>query len=161
MPWKPEFPGEWPTLGWTMLDWYTDMLAQPDSAGYRPLQLTTEQAQYILDWYRIDPFTGRFVYRRGVWSRPKGHGKSPLMGAIGAGEALGPVVFDGWDANGRPVGKPWSEIRTPLVQFAALNEDQTRNAYEPLLEMLRDGPVMDYYDIDPMETFVALPKGRI
>lgn len=161
MPWKPEFPGEWPTLGWIMLDWYTDMLAQPDCAGYRPLQLTTEQAQYILDWYRIDPFTGRFTYRRGVWSRPKGHGKSPLMGAIGAGEALGPVVFDGWDANGRPVGKPWSEIRTPLVQFAALNEDQTRNAYEPLLEMLRDGPVMDYYDIDPMETFVALPKGRI
>lgn len=161
MPWKPEFPGEFPTLGWVMLDWYTEMLAQPDCADYRPLQMSTEQAQYILEWYRIDPFTGRFTYRRGVWSRPKGHGKSPMMGAIGAGEALGPVVFDGWDANGRPVGKPWSEIRTPLVQFAALNEDQTRNAYEPLLEMLREGPAMDYYDIDPMETFVALPKGRI
>src|SRR5699024_8580126 len=35
------------------------------------------------------------------------------------------------------------------------------NAYDPLLEMLREGPAMDYYDIDPMETFVALPKGRI
>jgi hypothetical protein len=26
--------------------------------------------------------------------------------------ALGPVVFDGWDADGQPVGKPSSEIRT-------------------------------------------------
>lgn len=161
MPWKPDFPGEQPSLGWAMLDWYTDMLAQPDSAEYQPLQLTTEQAQFVLDWYRVDPLTGRFVYRRGVLSRAKGWGKSPIMGALGAGEALGPVVFDGWDADGRPVGKPWSEIRTPRVQFAALNEDQTRNAFEPMSEMLREGPVMDYYDIEPMETFVALPKGRI
>lgn len=138
------------------------MLAQPDCADYRPLQLTTEQAKFVLDWYRLDPLTGRFAYRRGVWSRPKGHGKSPLMGAIGAAEGLAPVVFDGWDAGGRPVGKPWAEIRTPRVQFAALNEDQTRNAFEPMQEMLREGPVMDYYDIEPMETFVALPhKGRI
>lgn len=161
MAWKPEFPGEWPTLGWTMLDWYTDMLAQPDCADYQPLVLTDEQAKFVLDYYRLDPRTGRRVVRRGVLSRSKGWGKSPIVGAIGAGEGLGPVVFDGWDANGRPVGRPWNTVRTPRVQFAALNEDQTKNAFEPMLEMLREGPVMDYYDIDPMETFVALPKGRI
>lgn len=161
MPWKPEYEGEWPTLGWEVIDWVTDMLAQPDQAEYSPLILTEEQAQFILNFYRLDPTTGRRVYRRAVWSRPKGHGKSPMMGAIGCAEALAPVVFDGWDAHGRPVGKPWAEVRTPLVQFAAVNEDQTRNAFDPLLEMLREGPVMDYYDIDPMETFVALPKGRI
>ena len=137
------------------------MLAQPDCPEYRPLVLTREQAQFVLDYYRLDPVTGRRVVRRGVLSRAKGWGKSPIVGGLGALEALGPVVPDGWDANGRPVGKPWSEVRTPLVQFAALNEDQTRNAYDPLLEMLREGPVMDYYDLDPMETFVALPKGRI
>lgn len=144
-----------------MLEWYTEMLAQPDCADYQPLQLTAEQAKFILDYYRLDPTTGRRVVRRAVYSRAKGHGKSPLVGAIGAGEGLGPVVFDGWDANGRPVGRPWNTVRTPRVQFAALNEDQTKNAFEPMLEMLREGPVMDYYDIDPMETFVALPKGRI
>lgn len=161
MPFKPEYPGEFPTLGWELLDWVSEMLAMPDRAEYAPLVLTPEQAQFFLNYYRLDPVTGRRVYRRAVWSRPKGHGKSPLMGAIGACEALAPVVFDGWDANGRPVGKPWSEVRTPLVQFAAVNEDQTKNAFDPLLEMLREGPVIDYYDIDPMETFVALPKGRI
>ena len=161
MGWKPEFEGEQPTLGWELLDWVSEMLAMPDRMDYEPFVLTPEQAQFFLDYYRIDPVSGKRVYRRGVWSRPKGHGKSPLMGAIGICEALAPVLFDGWDANGRPVGKPWTEVRTPLVQFAAVNEEQTRNAFDPLLEMLRQGPVLDYYDIDPMETFVALPKGRI
>lgn len=161
MPFKPLFDGELPSLGWEALDWFTDNLAQPDSVDYRPLQLTPEQAQFVLNYYRIDPDTGKRVYRRAVWSRPKKHGKSPLMGAIGAFEALGPAVFDGWDADGRPVGRPWSDIRTPLVQFAAVNEDQTKNAFDPLLHMLRNGPVMDAYDIEPMETFVALPTGRI
>ncbi|TYR15617.1 hypothetical protein [Corynebacterium urealyticum] len=161
MPWKPEYEGEFPTLGWAMLDWYSEMLAQPDCAEYRPLQLTREQAQFVLNYYRLDPVTGKRVYRRALFSRPKKWGKSPMMGAIGCGEALGPVVFDGWDANGRPVGKPWAEVRTPWVQFAAVNEDQTRNAFSAVLEMLRQGPVMDYYDVDPMESFVALPKGRI
>ncbi|MDY7341390.1 hypothetical protein TH728_02975 [Corynebacterium amycolatum] len=161
MPWKPEYAGEFPTLGWAMLDWYSEMLAQPDCADYQPLVLTPEQARFILNYYRLDPSTGKRVYRRALFSRPKKWGKSPMMGAIGCGEALGPVVFDGWDANGRPVGKPWSEVRTPWVQFAAVNEDQTRNAFSAVLEMLRQGPVMDYYDVDPMESFVALPKGRI
>ena len=161
MGWKPEFPGEFPTLGYEVLEWMSDMLAMPDRADYEPFILTPEQANFILNYYRIDPLNGKRVYRRAVWSRPKGSGKSPLMGAIGICEALAPVLFDGWDANGRPVGKPWAEVRTPLVQFAAVNEEQTRNAFDPLLEMLRQGPVLDYYDIDPMETFVALPKGRI
>lgn len=161
MPWKPEYAGEFPTLGWAMLDWYSEMLAQPDCADYQPLVLTPEQARFILNFYRLDPNTGKRVYRRALFSRPKKWGKSPMMGAIGCGEALGPVVFDGWDANGRPVGKPWAEVRTPWVQFAAVNEDQTRNAFSAVLEMLRQGPVMDYYDVDPMESFVALPKGRI
>lgn len=161
MPFRPEFDGEIPSLGWEALAWISDMLAMPDRADYAPLVLTPEQAQFVLDFYRLDPVSGQRVYRRAVWSRPKGHGKSPLMGALGVFEALGPAVPDGWDAYGRPVGKPWSEVRTPLVQFAAVNEDQTRNAFDPLLEMIRQGPVMDEYAVDPMDTFVALPKGRI
>lgn len=161
MGFKPEYPGEFPTLGWDMLDWYSEMLATPDKPEYVPFSLTNEMARFILNYYRLDPVTGRRIYRRAVFSRAKKYGKSPMMGAIGIGEALGPVLFDGWDANGRPVGKPWSEVRTPWVQFAAVNEDQTRNAFDPLLQMIRNGPIMDYYDVDPMNSFVALPQGRI
>ena len=162
MPWKPKFEGEYPTLGWYALEWITEYLAQPDLGEYQPLSLTPEQAQFVLRYYRLDPETGRRVYRRGVWSRPKGHGKSPLMGAFAALEGLADVVPAGWDADGRPVGRPWSSVRTPLVQLAAVNEKQTANAYVPMVEMLRLGPVIDEYPgVEPMDTYVSLPRGRI
>lgn len=162
MPWRPSYPGERPTLGWEVLAWIESNLAAPDRTEYEPLILTKEQAAFILAFYEINPVTGKRRYRRAVYSRPKGAGKSPLMSAICAAEGLGPVVPDGWDADGQPVGRPWSDIRTPWVQIAATSEDQTKNAWAPLLEMLREGPVMDAYPgLDPMDTFVALPKGRI
>lgn len=162
MPWRPSYPGEVPTLGWHVLDWMREMLAAPDRSEYEPFVPTAEQAQFILRLYEIDRLTGKRKYRRAVLSRAKGWGKSPLLAAIGAAEGLADVVFDGWDASGQPVGKPWVELRTPLVQFAATSEDQTKNAWAPLLEMLREGPVVDFYDgLEPLETFVNLPRGRI
>jgi phage terminase large subunit-like protein len=163
MPWRgPRYPGELPTLGWYVIDWVSEMLAAPDRAEYEPLVLTREQAGFVLAFYAVDPATGRRKYRRAVLSRPKGWGKSPLLGALACAEALADVVFDGWDAAGEPVGRPWSSVRTPWVQLAAVSEDQTRNAWTPVLEMLRDGPVLDAYPgVDPMDTFVALAKGRV
>jgi hypothetical protein len=63
----------------------------------------------------------------------------------------------------RPAGRaPWSDVRTPLVHIAAVSEQQTGNTWGPLLEMLRDGPACDEYPgLEPMDSFVALPKGRI
>lgn len=87
-----------------------------------------------------------------------------MLAALACVEALGPVLFDGWDADGQPVGKPWSEVRTPWVQLAAVSEDQTRNTWAPVLEMLREeAPVHDLVrGLEPMESFVALPnRGRM
>lgn len=163
MPWRgPRYPGEKPTLGYAVLNWIEGSLAAPDRPQYEPLILTEEQAQFVLNFYVIDPTTQRRRYRRAVLSRSKGWGKSPILGALACAEALGPVVFDGWDANGDPVGKEWATVRTPWVQLAAVSEDQTRNAWMPLLEMLREGPVMDHFPgLEPMGTFVNLPRGRI
>lgn len=163
MPWRPSEPGEVPTLGWLVLDWMTENLAAPDRQTYEPFVPTPEQARFILRFYEIDHRTGKRKYRRAVYGRPKGSGKSPIGAAITCAEAMGPVVPDGWDADGQPVGVPWREIRTPLLQVAATSEDQTANAWTPLLEMLREGPVMDNYPgLEPLEGFVNLPgKGRI
>src|SRR5690606_2902526 len=58
--------------------------------------------------------------------------------------------------------RPWADVRTPWLQLAAVSEDQTRNAWAPLLEMLREGPVLDAYrGVEPLDTFVNLPSGRI
>lgn len=164
MPWKPSVPGEIPTLGYEVLDWISAALAAPDRADYEPFVPYREQEDFILRWYALDPVTGRRKFNRGVLGRPRGWGKSPLLAALACVEALGPVLFDGWDADGQPVGKPWSEVRTPWVQLAAVSEDQTRNTWAPVLEMLREeAPVHDLVrGLEPMESFVALPnRGRM
>jgi len=161
VPWIPSEPGEIPTLGWAVIDWISEYLAAPDRGEYEPFVLYPEQEDFVLRFYELDPRTCRRRRRRGVISRPRGWGKSPFLAALAIVEGLGPVVPDGWDADGQPVGKPWSTVRTPLVQVAAVSEEQTRNTWAPLLEML-DGPVIDAYPgLDPMETFVNLPRGRI
>lgn len=162
MPWRPSAPGEVPTLGWYVIDWMTEMLASPARAEYEPFVPYVEQEDFLLRWYEIDPLTGRFRYNRGLLGRSRGWGKSPILGGVAAAEALADVLPDGWDADGQPVGRPWSSVRTPLVHIAAVSEDQTRNTWQPLLEMLRSGPVLDAYPgLDPMDTAIVLPQGRI
>lgn len=128
MPWKPEFPGELPTLGWQVLEWASDILPSPRDENL-PLTFTDEQARLLLEWYRIDPRTGKFVYRRGCSRRAKGWGKGPLEAAKCIAELVGPVRFGGWDADGRPVARPWGfgDDPSPWVQIAAVVEDQTDN----------------------------------
>lgn len=176
MPWRgPEYEGEVPTLGWDILDWLSDYLVVPDgpSAG-QPLELTREQAQFVLNFYRVDPgFKGPAVVgrsmvnarqiNRAILCRPKGWGKSPILGALAIVEAVGDVILDGWDADGEPVGRPWTSLGFKAkVQVLATSEDQTTNTWDPILDMIRgsDG-LIDDYAMDPMETFVALPRGRM
>lgn len=163
MPWKPSEPGEVPTLGWYVLDWMTEHLARPAVDEYEPFQPYREQEDFILRWYQIDPLTGRFVYGRGLLGRPRGWGKSPILGGLCIVEALADVVFDGWDADGQPVGRPWTTVRTPLVHVAAVSEDQTNNTWQPMLEMLReDAPIHSAYPgLEPFDTVVNLPRGKI
>lgn len=162
MPWKPTVPGEIPTLGYIAVQWIAENLAAPDRADYEPFILYREQEDFVFRWYALHP-DGTRRFHRGVFGRPRGFGKSPLLAALACLEALGPIKFDGWDADGQPVGRPWSTVRTPMVHLAAVSDDQTRNTWDPVLEMLRaEAPVHDNYRITPMETFVALPnRGRI
>lgn len=142
----PEYEGEFPSLGWDLIDWYEAYLRIPSGPDYgEALRLTDEQARLIVRWYALDPKTGRFVYRRGAVRRNKGWGKSPLLAGWAIGEFVGPVVFDGWDSRGEPVGKPWP---TPWEQIAACSEDQTGNTYSALYAMLADSPALDEFGID-------------
>lgn len=163
MVFKPDFPGDYPTLGFGVLDWMTENLAQPGLMHYAPFYPTQEQAEFVLRFYELDPVTGRRVIRRGVISRPRGWGKSPFLSAVGLAEGIADVVFDGWDANGKPVGKPWSTMQQPLIIIAAATEDQTFNAWTPLLDMLEaQAPIHDNYSgLEPMDTTVNLPYGQI
>ena len=139
MPWRgPEVPGEFPTLGYQVADWIEARCAIPDRELVGdPFLLTDEELAFLLHFYRLDPDTGQFVYYRGAQlTRPQKWGKGPISAAVICGEAQGPVLFDGWDAAGEPVGKPWA---TPLIQVTAVSEDQTDNVYSALLPMIELG----------------------
>lgn len=139
MPWRgPEVPGEFPTLGYQVADWIEARCAIPDREFVgSPFLLTDEQLRFLLHFYRLLLDTGTFAHHRGAQLvRPQKWGKGPLAAAVICAEAQGPVLFDGWDAAGEPVGKPWA---TPLIQVTAVSEDQTDNVYSALLPMIELG----------------------
>lgn len=145
------------TLGYRILDWCRLNLVQPDGEHQgEPFIFTDEQAAFITHFYAVDDL-GTFTYRRSVLSRPKGWGKSPLLAALCCAELLGPVVYAGRDESGEPIGRPQP---SPLVQLAAVSEDQTANTYDLVKEMLT-GPAERNYpglDVGLTRTYSATGK---
>jgi hypothetical protein len=135
-----------------LLDWCADYLPSPRDEA-EPLIFTDEQARGLIEWYAIDPMSGRYVYRRGQSRRSKGWGKSPREAAKAIAALRGPIVFDGWDADGDPVGRPLGSRGgdpNPWVQVAAVSEDQTENTYSVVHQLLNanDGKAADELRID-------------
>lgn len=146
------------TLGWDILDWGSEYLAQPDGAlKGESWTYTREQAKFVLWFYAIDEH-GRFIYRRALLARPKGWGKSPLLAAIACTELLGPVNFDGFDYNGRPIGRP---SYSPLIQLAAVSEAQTDNTMSLAIEMLGEGKALETYPLDIGLSRILTKGGRL
>jgi hypothetical protein len=143
MPWRgPNYVGEFPTLGYQIGQLIEEICAIPDGPrmGQRFI-LTDEQLRTLVHHYRLDPTTGKFVYFRGTQlTRSQKWGKGPFAAAFICAEAHphGPVLFDGWDAAGEPVGRPW---HTPHVQVTAVSEDQTDNVFRALLPMIQLGSI--------------------
>lgn len=153
---KPAYDGEYPTLGWLIVDWIENYLRVPAGDGTgQPLRLTDEQIRFICAAHRIHPVTGKWFFRRSVLRRAKGWGKSPIVGAVALSHLAGPVVFDGWDANGEPVGRPHP---SPWVQVAATAEDQTDNTWAPVMAMIAESSA-DELGLDVGLTRIFL-KGR-
>lgn len=126
--WVPQFEGHVCSLGYTVLDWiHTYCCHGPGDVQGEPLDYDDEIRDFVIECYRLDPVTGRRVYREAVLSRPKGRAKSEIAGMVVCAEALGPVRFDGWGADGQPVGRP---VVSPLIKCLATEESQAGNTFE-------------------------------
>jgi hypothetical protein len=159
-----------PTLGHEVAAWIEANLVIPDRDQVGdPFLLTEEQERFLNYFYRVNPHAkketdraGRTVWRN-VWHysrggqivRPQKWGKGPLAAAWICAEAEGPAFFDGWDAQGRPVGRPWA---TPLIQVSAFSEDQTDNVWGVLIPMIELGSVAAVIT-DTGLTRINLPRG--
>jgi phage terminase large subunit-like protein len=139
------------TLGWEILSWLFRYVRSPGGEyageGFLP---TDEQARFILWWYAVDPETGRFNYRSGVFRRMKGHGKDPLAAALALAELCGPVAFSHFDKNGNPVGKP---RHAAWVQVAAVSQEQTKNTFS-LFPVMISAELKADYSLDINKTII-------
>ena len=164
MPWRgPQHAGEFPTLGYDVGEWMEAHLVIPD--GYRqgePWRNTDEMWRFLLHFYRIFPHAAPWpaeeslVHFGAQLRRSQKWGKDPFGAGISLAEALGPTRFDGWTADGEPVGKPYP---TPLIVCLGTSEDQTDNTWRPLLSMIRNGPLVDLPGLEAGETKASLPNG--
>jgi hypothetical protein len=157
MPWcGPTELRTFPTLGYDVAKWIQAHCVIPDGdhQGER-YKLTPEMVRFLLHHYRVDPITGAFAYRRSQLVRPQKWGKGPFSAAMICAEAAGPVLFDGWDAAGEPVGRPW---QTPLIQVTAVSEDQAQNVWAALVPMIELGN-FDAEITDTGLTRINLPNG--
>jgi hypothetical protein len=166
VPWRgpdPEFPHEFPTLGYLVAEWIEASCVIPDrDVRGKPLILTDEMVTFLLWFYRLrpqadeaEPESAFHFTRGGQLVRPQKWGKGPFAAAITCAEAGGPVRFAGWDAVGEPVGRRWA---TPLIQITACSEGQTDNVWRALVPMIEQGPIAA--DVpDTGETRINLPGG--
>lgn len=129
MAWSgPLFEGHVCSIGYEVLDWIHAFECHgPGDVQGEPLDYDDEMRDFVIEVYRIDPVTGRRLYDEGVLSRAKGRAKSETAGHMGIAEAFAPVRFDGWDANGQPVGRP---VKSPLLKCLATEESQAGNTFE-------------------------------
>lgn len=145
----PEYEGEFPSLGPAVVDWIEEFLCHgPGDVIGEPIEIDDEFYEFIVKLYRLDPETGKRKVRRAFLSRAKGRAKSELAGMLVCAEALTDVRFDGWDANGEPVGRP---VRSPYIRCLATEEGQSGNTYDnvsTMLEYLIEHHGDDYPSID-------------
>jgi hypothetical protein len=145
-------------LGNRVADFIQDTCVVPDGDYMgTPYILTEEMIRFLQSHYRLDPKTGVFVHRGSQLVRPQKWGKGPFSAAIICAEAAGEVLFDGWDANGEPVGRPWS---TPWIQVTAVSEDQTDNVWRALVPMIDFGSLKAEIP-DTGLTRINLPGGGL
>jgi hypothetical protein len=164
MPWRgPSEPGEFPTLGYDVGEWIEAHCVIPD--GYlqgEPYRLTDEMWAFLIHYYRLFPhaevwpapdglrYTGAQLRRSQKW------GKDPFGAAMIWAEALGPSRFDGWNADGEPVGAPYP---TPLIVCLGTSEEQTDNTWRPFVAMGQLGPLANVSGLDIGLTRCLLPGG--
>ena len=156
-------PAEIPavTLGWEAATWAAENLRQPNgpTAGQH-FVLTTRQLRFLLHWYALHA-DGSWVYHHASRRLGKGSGKSPFAAVLALIEFCGPIRLDYFDPDldGGCKGK---RQPMPLIQIAAVSEDQTRNTMRMVRAFAYKGSkVVSKHHLDPGLTRYYSPDGEL
>lgn len=141
----------WPSLGGQVCDLIEERaIFGPGSLRGLPAKLDAEKRAAIWKAYELYPrgheLAGRRRFRRVRISWRKGTGKTEFGAWVMFAELHpdGPVRFDGWDADGNPVGRP---VRDPYIPMLAYAKEQVEElAYSVLFAVCTEGPDADLFD---------------
>lgn len=144
---------KWPTLGPQVCDFIEERAVfGPGSLKGQPAVLDDEKRAAIYKAYELYPRRSKTAkpgtrrFRRVRFSWRKGTAKTELMAWIAFAELHpeGPVRFDGWDADGNPVGRP---VRDPYIPLLAYTSEQVQElAYGALMVVCQEGPDSGLFD---------------
>lgn len=184
-----DFLIDFPTLGYLQADWIAWHCPIPDGFHKgQPFVLSDWQLWCTANhgrvregtpWRPDNPIKNQaFTNRRSLVVGPQKYGKSPYAASEALLMGLGPDLFAGWAEGGEtydcrtygcgcgfvyeyepgePMGMPWP---TPLVQLMATSDDQVDNTWQPMLSMIRNGPLSEV--VRAGESFIRLgDDGRI
>lgn len=141
----------WPTLGPAVCDFIEERAVfGPGSLKGQPARISPEKRAIIYSAYEVyppgHPLAGRRRFKRVGWSVRKGLAKTEVLAWVAYVELHpeAPVRCDGFDAYGRPVGRP---VHSPYIPLLAYTKDQTEElAYGALLTVVTEGPDADLFD---------------
>ncbi len=145
----------WPSLGGQVCEFIeANLVHGPGDMLGEPVQLTEEERLFLWRVYEVYPRdhdqAGRRRFKRAVFSRRKGVGKTELAALVAICEMdpSAPVRCDGWRKVGKvyePAGRP---VRDPYIPMVAVGleqvEDLTYGAVRAILTSERCRLVDDY-----------------
>lgn len=152
----------WPSLGGGVCDLIEERAVfVPGSLKGEPAILDDEKRAAIWKAYEVYPrgheLAGRRRFKRARISWRKGTAKTEFGGWVSFAELHpeGPVRFDGWDADGNPVGRP---VRDPYIPMLATTQEQVHElAYGVLYTVCTEGPDADLFDVS-LERIIRLSE---
>jgi phage terminase large subunit-like protein len=155
----------WPTLGPQVCDFLEAFgcYGPGDLAG-EPYVVTDDFRGQIYRAYEVypkgDKLAGRRRFKRCYLEQRKGTAKTERAMLLTMAEIhpAGPVRCDGFDADGRPVGRG---VRHPYVPLVSYNVEQTEDLAMAVLRfILSESPLVGDFDIGQDRILVLDDQGR-
>lgn len=150
----------WPSLGPQVCDWIEEFAVfGPGDLRGEPYVIEPEFRALLYRMYELVPRhmpgAGRRRFKRCCFNIRKGTAKTEKGGVVSLAELCphAPVRFDGWDADGQPVGVG---VNDPYVAMVAYTQEQTEElGFNVLRTIILEGPLADEFDVG-LERVLAL-----
>ena len=152
----------WPTLGPQIAAFIEERaIFGPGSLKGQPARLDADKKAALYRLYEVypqgHPLQGMRRFKRGSISWRKGLAKTEFMAWVAFAELHpeGPVRCDGFDAHGRPVGRP---VNDPYIPMLAVTAEQVEElAFGALSVICAEGPDAEFFDVS-LERIIRLDE---